>query len=226
MTARFIPKPEFSEKYDSTHARNYFEKHEDGFWRRLSNWRDHQIARKALRIAGDPKSVLDTPCGTGRFWDVLAENPARIIHASDYNQTMIDTGLAHRSPELTSRIQTFQASAFNLPVPDNFVESIFCIRFVHHLGKSEDRMALFREFYRVSSDSVIVSLWVDGNLKAVARQALEKKRSRRNYQNRFVIPAETIEQEFAAAGFKVEAKLDFLKHYHMWRTYVLRKTPT
>jgi SAM-dependent methyltransferase len=223
MTSKSIPKPEFSEKYDSTHARNYFEKHEDGFWRRLSNWRDHQIARKALRIAGDPKSVLDAPCGTGRFWDVLAENPARIIHASDYNQTMIDTGLAHRPPGLTSRIQTFQASAFNLPVPDNFVESIFCIRFVHHLGKSEDRMALFREFYRVSSDSVIVSLWVDGNLKAVARQALEKKRSRRNYQNRFVIPAETIEQEFAAAGFKVEAKLDFLKHYHMWRTYVLRK---
>lgn len=225
MTSKPIPKPEFSEKYDVRHARNYFEKHEDGFWRRLSNWRDHQIARKALRIAGNPKSVLDAPCGTGRFWDVLAEEPNRIIHASDYNQSMIDTGLAHRLPELTSRIKAFQASAFSLPVPDNFVESIFCIRFIHHLGKPEDRMALLKEFHRVTSDSVIISLWVDGNLKAAARQALEKKRSKRDYQNRFVIPAATIEQEFAATGFRVEAKLDFLKHYHMWRTYVLRKVP-
>lgn len=225
MTSKPIPKPEFSEKYDASHARNYFEKHEDGFWRRLSNWRDHQIARQALRIAGNPQSVLDAPCGTGRFWDVLAEDPNRVIHASDYNQTMIDTGLAHRPPELTSRVQAFQASAFSLPVPDNFVESIFCIRFVHHLGKPEDRMALLKEFHRVSSDSVIVSLWVDGNLKSVARKSLEKKRSRRDYQNRFVIPTATIEQEFAAAGFKVEARLDFLKYYHMWRTYVLRKVP-
>lgn len=225
MTSKPIPKPEFSEKYDAMHARNYFEKHEDGFWRRLSNWRDHQIARKALRIAGNPKSVLDAPCGTGRFWDVLAEEPNRVIHASDYNQIMIDTGLAHRPPELTARVQAFQASAFSLPVPDNFVESIFCIRFVHHLGKSEDRMTLLKEFHRVSSDSVIVSLWVDGNLKSVARKSLEKKRSRRDYQNRFVIPAETIEQEFSAAGFRVEARLDFFKYYHMWRTYVLRKVP-
>jgi SAM-dependent methyltransferase len=225
MTSKPIPKPEFSEKYDSKHARNYFEKHEDGLWRRLSNWRDHQIARKALRLAGNPKSVLDAPCGTGRFWDVLAEDPNRTIHASDYNQTMIDTGLTHRPPKLTARVKAFQASAFSLPVPDNFVESIFCIRFVHHLGQSEDRMVLLKEFHRVSSDSVIVSLWGDGNLKAAARKSLERKRSQRDYQNRFVIPAETIEQEFTAAGFKVEARLDFLKYYHMWRTYVLRKIP-
>jgi ubiquinone/menaquinone biosynthesis C-methylase UbiE len=223
MNSKPIPKPEFSEKYDSKHARNYFDKHENGFWRRLSNWRDHQIARKALHLAGNPKSVLDVPCGTGRFWDVLAEDPMRIIHASDYNQSMIDTGLAYRPAELTGRIKAFQASAFSLPVPDNFVETIFCIRFVHHLGKPEDRMTLFKEFHRVASDCVIVSLWVDGNLKSAARKALEKKRDKREYQNRFVIPAATIESEFASAGFKIEARLDFLKYYHMWRTYVLRK---
>ena len=226
MSTKSVPELEFSEKYDAEHAKYYFEKHENGFWRKLSNWRDHQIARKALRLAGNPKSVLDTPCGTGRFWDVLAEDAGRAIHASDYNQTMIDTGLANRAPEITSRIKAFQASAFDLPVSDNFVECIFCIRFVHHLGNPEDRMKLLREFHRVSSDSVIVSLWVDGNLKATARKSLEQRRSKRSYQNRFVIPVETIEQEFAAAGFLIGARLDFLKYYHMWRTYVLRKMPS
>lgn len=223
MADKTIPKLEFSDKYDAEHAKYYFEKHENEFWRRLSNWRDHQLARKALRIAGNPASVLDTPCGTGRFWDVLAENPNRTIHASDYSQNMIDAGMAYRAPKLTRRVQAFQASAFSLPVEDDFVECVFCIRFMHHLNKREDRLTLLKEFHRVASDSVIVSLWVDGNLKAWVRNKREQKRHSHQYQNRLVIPAATIEQEFAQSGFRIEARLDFLKHYHMWRTYVLRK---
>lgn len=213
----------FAGKYDAEHAQKYFEKHEYEFWRRLSNWRDHQIARKALRLAGNPKSVLDTPCGTGRFWDVLAEDPERVIYASDYNQTMIDVGMANRPQHITRRIRSFQASAFELPVPDNYVDSVFCIRFVHHLGKPEQRLQLLKEFHRVTRDTVIVSLWVDGNYKAMRRRAQDEHRKTHPYQNRFLTPASTIEAEFAASGFTIEARLDFLKYYHMWRTYVLRK---
>jgi SAM-dependent methyltransferase len=223
MTKASIPKLEFSEKYDAKHAKTYFDKHENGFWRRMSNLRDHQIARKALRLAGHPKSVLDMPCGTGRFWDVLAERPDRVIHASDYSQNMIDTGMAYRPPEITRRIHAFQSSAFDLPVEDNFVDCVFCIRFVHHLGKSEDRLKLFQELRRVSADSVIVSLWVDGNFKAMSRKALEEKRRKRGYQNRFVISRQTIEQEIEQSGFDIVAKLDFAKYFAMWRTYVLKK---
>jgi ubiquinone/menaquinone biosynthesis C-methylase UbiE len=222
--SKTVEELEFSKKYDDAHAQTYFEKHEHEFWRKLSNWRDHQIARKALRIAGNPQSVLDTPCGTGRFWDVLAEDPNRIIHASDYNQTMIDAGMLNRPKEITSRIKSFQASAFDLPVPDCFVDNIFCIRFVHHLGKTEERETLLKEFHRVTKDTVIMSLWVDGNLKAKRRKAQDKDRlAAHPYQNRFVIPVKTIEAEFAANGFAVIERLDFIKYYHMWRTYVLRK---
>lgn len=214
---------EFSTKYDEAHAKAYYKKHQDGFWRRLSDWRDHQIAREALRLAGNPQEVLDAPCGTGRFWDVLAEDPTRVIHASDFSQAMMDIGLANRPYHLSKRVNTFQASAFDLPIPDNFVDCVFSIRFLHHLGAAEDRLRLLREFHRVSRDTVILSTWVDGNLKAMARRSLEKKRPKRAYQNRFVIPAKTLEEEFALAGFTVNARLDFLKYYHMWRTYVLKK---
>ena len=220
-----FPQLDFSEKYDAAHAKYYFDKHENEFWRRLSNWRDHQIARKALCLAGNPKSVLDTPCGTGRFWDVLAEDPQRIIHASDYSQDMINAGLTYRPPEIAQRIQSFQASAFNLPVPDNFVECVFCIRFVHHLAKAEERLTLLKEFHRVATDSVILSLWVDGNYKAWVRDRREQRRERHQYQNRLVIPRAVIEAEFAQCGFEIVDRLDFIKYYHMWRTYVLRKIP-
>jgi ubiquinone/menaquinone biosynthesis C-methylase UbiE len=221
------PNLEFSEKYDASHAKEYFDKHESGgFWRSMSNWRDHQIARKALKIAGNPKSVLDLPCGTGRFWDLLVEEQDRIIHVSDNSQDMIDTGLKYRPPEITKRISSsFQASAFDLPVDDNFVESVFCIRLIHHIGDPEDRLILLKELQRVTSSTVIISLWVDGNYKAWKRKRSDKKRREKHrYQNRFLIPVKTIEDEFNRAGLSVVARLDFIPYHSMWRTYVLKKS--
>lgn len=217
------PSLEFSDKYDEEHARAYFEKHNTGFERKISNFRDHQIGRKALTLAGKPETVLDIPCGTGRFWDLLAEDPERTIYASDYSSDMINMGLKFRTPEIVKRIETFQASAFNIPVEDSFVETIFCIRLIHHVGEKEDRLKLLRELHRVCSNSVIISLWVDGNFKAWRRKKLEAKRGKRSYQNRFIAPAADIEAEFKEAGFSIKGKLDFIPFYSMWRTYVLEK---
>ncbi|WP_288356525.1 class I SAM-dependent methyltransferase [uncultured Cycloclasticus sp.] len=214
---------EFSEKYDEQHARSYFEKHENGFWRRLSNKRDQQVSAKALKIANNPMSILDVPCGTGRFWELLADNSERKLYASDNSQDMINTGLKFRPPEVASRFIMFEASAFDLPFEDNFVDTVFCIRLIHHIGVHEDRVKLLSELARVANNTVIVSLWVDGNYKAWRRKRLETKRQRKGYQNRFVVPAKLFEEEVSEAGLEVKARLDFIKHFSMWRTYVLQK---
>lgn len=215
---------EFSEKYTAQHAERYFNKHNSGFWRTLSTWRDRQVARKALKLAGDPKTVLDLPCGTGRFWGVLTELPDRVIYAADNSQDMINTGLTLRDPEIVSRItQSFQASAFDVPLEDNSVECVLCIRLIHHMGETEDRIRLLEELNRVTSSSIIISLWVDGNLQAWKRKKREKNKIRTIYQNRFLIPAKTIENEFSQCGLQIKHRLDFTKYHSMWRTYVLHK---
>jgi ubiquinone/menaquinone biosynthesis C-methylase UbiE len=213
----------FSTKYTVDHALAYFEKHNTGIRRRLSNWREHQIARKALNVAGNPKSVLDVPCGTGRFWELLADKHDRIIYASDYSQDMIDTGLSHRPTPITAKINSVQASAFDLPFSDNFVECVFCMRLIHHMGEAEDRKKLLTELHRVCTSTTIISLWVDGNYQAWRRNKRETRRRQRTYQNRFVIPAATIEQEFVDAGYSITKHLDFIPGYSMWRVYVLKK---
>jgi ubiquinone/menaquinone biosynthesis C-methylase UbiE len=223
MTQPDTQQLEFSQKYNELHAKAYFHKHSQGLARKLSNWRDQQIARKALKIAGNPTSVMDVPCGTGRFWNVLTENPDRTVYASDNSQKMIDIGLQYRDKQLTKKIQTFQASAFSLPVSDGYVDTIFCIRLLHHIGRSEDRLKLLREFHRVTKSTVIISLWVDGNVKAWRREKLESSRTKREYQNRFVIPQQIIENEFLKAGFRIKDSLDFIPKYAMWRTYILEK---
>ncbi|GAC1038278.1 class I SAM-dependent methyltransferase [Pseudomonas sp. No.117] len=218
----------FSQKYDADHARQYFLKHQDGLARRLSNWRDQQLARQALSIAGQPNLVLDLPSGAGRFWPLLAEKRNRVIIGADYSENMLATAREQQPAEVVARVKTLQTSAFAIDLSDNSVDCIFCMRLLHHVGESADRLALLQEFHRVTRDSVILSLWVDGNFKAWRRQALERRRQaqgrdRGGYQNRFIVERSQFEAEVAQAGFVVDRALDFLPGYAMWRVYVLRK---
>lgn len=220
------PHYEFSDKYDPDHAKQYFEKHHDSLGSRLITWRETAMARAALTLAGNPATVLDLPCGTGRFWPMLAEEAGRRIYVADNSQAMIDTGLRMRPPAVTARIaQAFQCSAFATGLPDGFVECVFSMRLMHHIDKSEDRVTMLKEFARISSRNVIVSLWVDGNFGAWQRARLERRRAAQGYagpRNRLVIPRREIEREFAEAGLAVVGHVDFLRYLDKKRAYVLK----
>ena len=227
-----MPKPSpielnFSRKYDFEHAQQYLHKHQDGLFRRLSHWRDVQVARRALQLADEPNLVLDLPCGAGRFWPLLCEQPNRVIFAADNSADMLATARAAQPPEVVARVNSFRTSAFAIDLSDNAVDCIFCIRLLHHIESAEHRLAILREFHRVSRDTLIVSLWVDGNYKAWKRRRLEARRAAqgRGAQNlnRFVVPRKMVEAEFRQAGSAILGHLDFLPGYAMWRTYVLRK---
>jgi len=221
MSEKSSPQLEFSDKYTAEHAQQYFSKHQQGFWRTLSNRRENAIARKALQMAGNPASVLDLPSGTGRFWEMLCEQPDRKITAADNSRNMFEAGMQLRPKEITRRIETFQCSAFDIPLPDNAVENIFCMRLVHHIGESTNRIALFREFRRVASNTACISLWVDGNFKAFKRRRAEAGRGRKGFQNRFLLQRSQVESEFRQAGMDIIGHVDFLKYYSLWRIYVL-----
>lgn len=211
---------EFSDKYDRNHAQQYLEKHRSTLARRLSTWRDTRLARKALRLAGEPLRVLDLPCGAGRFWPTLLEHPTRTLIGADNSADMVAVARAATPPALLQRIETMQTSAFAIDLPDQSVDSIFCMRLLHHIEEPEHRLTILREFRRVTRDTVILSLWVDGNYKAWKRARHERKR-----KDRFVFPVGQVEAEFRKAGFRILGHYDFLPRYAMWRVYVLRVAP-
>jgi len=217
---------EFSGKYDSKHSLEYYKKHKDSIGRRLSNIREQSIAGKALAIAGNPAILLDLPCGAGRFWPLLCEKPGRTIYASDYSLSMIMVAKKLLDPATVKNISCFQASAFSINLKADAVDSIFCMRLLHHIVKKDHRLALLKEFHRVTKDTVCLSLWVDGNYKAWKRERLELKRDHKEYKNRFVAKRQEIESEFRDAGFNILGLIDFAKYYSMWRIYVLRKNIT
>ncbi len=214
---------EFSNKYTFKHALHYHHKHKNTVRHRLSNWREQQMAARALALAGHPATVLDLPCGTGRFWSLLARKKDRIILAVDKSEAMLSVAREVNPPELVARVDTFPCSVFQIALEDARVDHIFCMRLLHHITRSEDRLAILREFHRVTRDTVAVSLWVDGNYKALRRRKREARRTRKNYQNRIVLERAVVESEFADAGFTIAGHFDFLKFYAMWRLYVLAK---
>jgi len=209
------------------HARDYVQLHEQGLARRLSLWRDAQLARHALRDAGEPGLVLDLPAGSGRFWPVLAEHSNRVILAADPSTDMLAVAQSQSSVKVRERIRTFQSSVFSIGLSANAVDCIFCMRQFHHVADSDRRMEILQEFHRVTRDTAIVALWVDGNLKAWRRKRQQRFRLAQGLvelpRNRFVVSRSTIETEFANAGFAIVDHHDFLPGYAMWRVYILRK---
>jgi ubiquinone/menaquinone biosynthesis C-methylase UbiE len=141
---------------------------------------------------------------------------------------MVDIAMKSQPAEVVKRVTPIQTSAFAIDLADKTVDCVFSMRLMHHIGQADHRLKMLSEFYRVSRDTVILSLWVDGNYKAWKRKKLERRRttgqkSADSYQNRFVIPREQIEAEFKQAGFSIVSSIDFLPIYAMWRVYLLRK---
>jgi ubiquinone/menaquinone biosynthesis C-methylase UbiE len=208
-------------------VQQYVQRHEQGLARRLSLWRDAQLARQALRDAGEPGLVLDVPSGAGRFWPVLAEHANRVILAADPSTDMLDVAKAQSAEAVGKRIRTFQSSPLSIGLPANAVDCIFCMRLFHHVADGDRRMAILEEFYRVTRDTAIVALWVDGNIKSWRRKRQEGNRlgadGHPQSRNRFVACRAEVESEFLATGFRIVTHHDFLPGYAMWRVYILRK---
>lgn len=213
----------FQSKYDDRQALSYYEKHHAGLGRRISTWRETAMMRTALKRAGNPATVLDIPCGTGRFWPLLCEDTGRKIFAADLNQPMLHTGLEHRDLAIVDRVKGFVGSAFAIPFRDNAVEAIVSIRLLHHFSDRADRLNILKEMARVTSRTVIVTLWIDGNWKARRLVKRNQRESARRSRDRFVVSRGEIESEFRQAGLSVVDCVHFLKFYSMWAAYVLRK---
>ena len=166
----FIVKDQFACKYNYEHALKYYSKYRESWSHRLSNWREQSLARKALNYVGESKNILDLPCGAGRFWPLLTENKDCNIIAADSSIDMLKVAIEHCPEKIRPQIELLHTSAYNINLPDNCVDTILCMRLLHHIGHAKKRLTILNELYRVTRKSILLSLWVDGNYKAHRRR--------------------------------------------------------
>lgn len=188
---------------------------------RLVRWREEQLARKALHWADDPGLVLDLPCDAGRFWQVLAEKTSRIIVAADLSADTIHAACSSHEPALVQRIMPLQTTVLDIDLPDNCVDCIFCMDLFAQVRDSMLRMELLQEFHRVTRETVIVSVCIDGNLSAWQQRFFPDREAEAD--DYVAMPGARIEQEFRAAGFHILQRLDFAPLLSMRSVYILQK---
>lgn len=192
---------------------------------KLTAWREISLLRQALDLAGQPNSILDIPCGTGRLWPVLLEKANRILIGADDCADMLTVAETAFPADGTTKLRFLQTLPETINLHDSAVDCIFCVRLFSRVGSATHRQRILREFHRVTRDTLILSLLVDGNLQAWRRQAAMRHPSPdKNVPHfRFAVARQQIEAEFAAAGFDRLGHFDLFPFCHMTRTYVLRK---
>lgn len=113
---------------------------------------------RALRRGLGPEfdavtSVLDVPCGTGRFTQLLLGAGKRVVNA-DRSRAML---LAAREKAGADRAGLVECDAARLPFADRSFDLVLSVRFFLHVPKPM-RAGILREMGRVSRRHVVVDV--------------------------------------------------------------------
>jgi ubiquinone/menaquinone biosynthesis C-methylase UbiE len=110
---------------------------------------------KALALTPDVTTILDLPCGTGRFTGPLAESGYDVV-GSDISLEMMQVAQGKTAEERGVR-GYLQADAEALPFATDGIDCVMCIRFLFHVDAAA-RVRILREMGRVSRRGLIVDI--------------------------------------------------------------------
>jgi len=117
--------------------------------------RKWQMILKAVKGLDGIETVMDLPCGTGRFTSRILEHGWKLINA-DISQPMLE-----KAREYTQGNENYLGSARmnaeKLPFADGTLDLVISIRFLMHVPK-DVRIRIFREYARVCKRYVVLDV--------------------------------------------------------------------
>lgn len=138
---------------DARVARDYDALRETGWLRRRREAMQRRLLARGLAGLAPGSTVLDVPCGTGRFTPWLAELGYRSLGA-DLSRDML--GVA-RAKLVGGCLGLVAADAARLPFADDGLDAALVVRFLHLVDEPE-RVPLFRELARVVQQRVVLQV--------------------------------------------------------------------
>jgi ubiquinone/menaquinone biosynthesis C-methylase UbiE len=186
--------------YQSSEVAADYDEHRFRTPRRLRrNLRKWNAIRKALALTAGVKTVIDLPCGTGRFTGHLARAGFEVV-GSDISSEMMQQ--AAKLPAVRhENIRGFvRADAEALPFRTKSADCVMSIRFLFHVDP-QTRRRMLREFGRVSRRWIIA----DYRHKYSPRYAAWKiSRTLRLTKRPFErVSVKSMKAEFEDAGLRV-----------------------
>ncbi len=179
----------------------------------------NRMEQRALRrilvrngLAG--KSLLDVPCGYGRFWANLDSLDIRLIGIDrDWQEVHKTIGLGLQGEGSRAAC----GDIFNLPFADNSFDSVLCVRLLHLNYSDAERLEILREVSRVSRRFVIISIYRFNGLHALMRRFNGTPGRLR------LMTTEQLRELCQSSGLRIHSLQPLLPALHMQTLAVLSK---
>lgn len=186
--------------YQSSEVAADYDEHRFRTPRRIRrNERKWAAIQKALASAGDIKSLVDLPCGTGRFTGHLARAGYQVV-GSDISLEMMQQAAKLPSVRHANIHGYVRADAEALPFASKSVDCLVSIRFLFHVDP-QTRRRMLREFGRISRRWIIADyrhkysfrygVWKLTRLLGLTRRPFER------------VSVKSMKSEFEDAGLNV-----------------------
>jgi len=201
----------------------YERKRYRGLDQKIVDAREKYILRKYLAVVAHKNgTVLDLPCGYGRFSALLLEAGYKLINC-DISSSMVARACA-RTWELDSALSSGAVADAKqgLPFAARVFPLVFSMRFFHHLHQQEAREAILKEFSRVSREWVIVSFY-RMNFLHILQRRFRRKITRSSTRIK-MISRQDFMQEATQAGLMVERITPLIKGLHSQHLALLKKS--
>ncbi|MGQ9650967.1 MAG: class I SAM-dependent methyltransferase [Phycisphaerae bacterium] len=117
---------------------------------------EQKLVGKWLRLCAPGATVLDFPCGTGRFNELVRQCGHRLIRADRSTAMLAQARTLGPNDHALGNICCDLACP---PFPDNSVDIMILWRIFHHLRSWEDRRTVLRQAARVARNYVIMSYY-------------------------------------------------------------------
>jgi len=121
------------------------------------NQREKHLMEKLFSLYNlSGATVLDVPCGYGRFFP-LYERFGMPVIGVDLNLDMVQ--LTRQISPWLNQQQVLHGNILHLPFADETFDIVICIRLLHHTFHERERHQLFMELARVSRRYVLISYY-------------------------------------------------------------------
>jgi ubiquinone/menaquinone biosynthesis C-methylase UbiE len=165
--------------------------------RNAAKWR---AISRAMDRAGDIRTVLDLPTGTGRFLPQLIARGVSVVGA-DISREMMLVGRKKAAALAGASVRFAQCDAEALPFSEGSFDCVLTIRFLFHLT-AEARVRALTEFARVSRRWVIADYRHRYSLRYVRQATGHRLRLRGPAEPR--VSRSQMEAELVAAGLRTD----------------------
>jgi len=191
-----------------------------GIDQRIINKKERKILEKIFESIEEKNiSVLDIPCGYGRFSELLLKKSLNLTSA-DVSFPMVLTTRKY-SPPTNSPHHFLVGDIKHLPLKDNSFGCIVTIRLFQHILHSSARFQILKELHRVAKKFVILSFYRYNFLHSVERWV--RCRIKNVNKKISMLPLGDLEKELSSVGFKVLDLFPVMRYFHAHNIVLLQK---